>query len=169
MLSHAKDGKRQEEEGEGPELSWPGSLFWITLVTVFISLLSQWIVDAIEGGSRDMKIPLPFLATILLPVVGNAAEHVSCYRSLLIPSPLYHSHHSHSVAPQASAVIFAFRNRVELALGICVGSSTQVITSTTSTPTSTTLVLALTLTLGPLDPPLRWPCSSCPLLQSSHG
>lgn len=50
---------------------------------------------------RLFSSPAAFIATILLPLVGNAAEH-------------------------ASAVIFAVRNRVELALGICVGSSTQV-------------------------------------------
>lgn len=86
---------------EGPELSWPGALIWITIITVLISCLSQWIVDAIEGASDELHIPMPFLATILLPIVGNAAEH-------------------------ASAIIFAARNRVEVALGVAVGSSTQV-------------------------------------------
>ena len=31
-----------------PELSWPGCFVWMTLLTLGISLLSQWIVDAIE-------------------------------------------------------------------------------------------------------------------------
>lgn len=39
---------------------------------------------------------MPFLTTILLPIVGNAAEH-------------------------ASAIVFAYKNRVEIALGVAVG------------------------------------------------
>ena len=42
-----------------------------------------------------------FIATILVPIVGNAAEH-------------------------ASAVIFAYKNKMAISLGIAVGSSTQV-------------------------------------------
>ena len=44
-----------------------------------------------------MKIPMPFLVTIVLPIVGNAAEH-------------------------ASALIFAWKNRMEIALGVAVGT-----------------------------------------------
>ena len=44
---------------------------------------------------------MPFLTTILVPIVGNAAEH-------------------------ASAVVFAYKNRIEISLGVAVGSSTQV-------------------------------------------
>jgi Ca2+:H+ antiporter len=42
-----------------------------------------------------------FLSAIVLPIVGNACEH-------------------------ASAIVFAGRNKVDLALAIAVGSSTQV-------------------------------------------
>jgi Ca2+:H+ antiporter len=44
---------------------------------------------------------MPFLSTIVLPIVGNAAEH-------------------------ASAIIFAMKNRLEISLGVAIGSSTQV-------------------------------------------
>lgn len=88
-------------DDEEQELSRPGCFFWMALVTAAISLLSEWVVGAIEGASKDLGVPLPFLVTILLPIVGNAAEH-------------------------ASAVLFAMRNRMELALGVAVGSSTQV-------------------------------------------
>ncbi len=94
-------GDLGKEEDEEQELSWVGCFAWMTLVTVLIALLSEWIVSAIEGASRELNVPFPFLVTILLPIVGNAAEH-------------------------ASAIIFAVRNRMELALGVAVGSSTQV-------------------------------------------
>lgn len=54
-----------------------------------------------QGASTALHMPMPFLTTILLPIVGNAAEH-------------------------ASAIVFAYKNRIEIALGVAVGSSTQV-------------------------------------------
>ena len=50
-----------------------------------------------QGASQSLKIPMPFLVTIVLPIVGNAAEH-------------------------ASALIFAWKNRMEIALGVAVGT-----------------------------------------------
>jgi Ca2+:H+ antiporter len=43
-------------------------------------------------------VPLPFLTTIILPIVGNAAEH-------------------------ASALVFAVKNRMEISLGVAMGES----------------------------------------------
>ncbi|GAX81601.1 hypothetical protein CEUSTIGMA_g9029.t1 [Chlamydomonas eustigma] len=88
-------------DDEGPELSMTGCFVWMTLVTAAISVLSEWVVAVIEGASDELHVPLPFLVTILLPIVGNAAEH-------------------------SSAVMFALRDRIEVALGVAVGSSTQV-------------------------------------------
>jgi len=42
-----------------------------------------------------------FIGTILLPIVGNAAEH-------------------------AAAIIFAYKNRMDLCLGIAIGSASQI-------------------------------------------
>lgn len=47
-------------------------------------------------SSPQLKVPMPFLTTIVVPIVGNAAEH-------------------------ASALIFAVKNRMEVALGVAVG------------------------------------------------
>lgn len=38
-----------EEEEEELVLSWVGCFVWLSLVTVFISLLSDYIMDAITG------------------------------------------------------------------------------------------------------------------------
>eukprot|EP00879_Flechtneria_rotunda_P014689 GHRR01015350.1.p1 GENE.GHRR01015350.1~~GHRR01015350.1.p1 ORF type:complete len:168 (+),score=51.07 GHRR01015350.1:51-506(+) len=58
-------------------------------------------MDAITEASKQLRIPMPFLTTIVVPIVGNAAEH-------------------------ASALIFAIKNRMEISLGVAMGSSTQV-------------------------------------------
>src|SRR5689334_10761145 len=85
-----------EEEEEELILSRPGCFIWLTLVTVAISILSDYIMDAITEASVQLKIPMPFLTTIIVPIVGNAAEH-------------------------ASALIFAVKNRMEISLGVAVG------------------------------------------------
>ena len=58
-------------------------------------------MSALEGAATSIGLPVLFIATILLPIVGNAAEH-------------------------ASAVVFAGRDKMDVALGISVGSSTQI-------------------------------------------
>lgn len=90
-----------EEEGEEKVLSKTGCFVWLAIVTVLISILSDYIMGAIRGASKQLKVPMPFLTTIIVPIVGNAAEH-------------------------ASAVVFAYRNRIEISLGVAVGSSTQI-------------------------------------------
>jgi len=78
-----------------------GCLFWLTVITIFISLLSAYLVDAIEGAAESMGMPVAFISVIILPIVGNAAEH-------------------------ASAVIFAMKNKMDIAIGVAIGSATQI-------------------------------------------
>ena len=77
-------------------------------------------VDALEGAAADWGVPNLFLGTIVIPIVGNAAEH-------------------------AAAIIFAWKNKMELSLGIAVGSSTQV-TATTASPSSSSTTSTTTST-----------------------
>lgn len=53
-------------------------------------------VYPISGASKQLRVPMPFLTTIVVPLVGNAAEH-------------------------ASALIFAVKNRMEISLGVAMG------------------------------------------------
>jgi Ca2+:H+ antiporter len=91
----------EEEDDPPPELALSSCLAWMALVTLAIAALSDAVTAAIAEAAAALRVPLPFLATIALPIVGNAAEHFS-------------------------AVGFAARNRMEIALGVAVGSSTQV-------------------------------------------
>ncbi|KAI8466789.1 MAG: Ca2+ antiporter/cation exchanger [Monoraphidium minutum] len=93
--------EEEEDEEEECVLSLWGALVWLAGVTVLISFLSDAVMDSITAASTQLKVPLPFLTTIVVPIVGNAAEH-------------------------ASALIFAVKDRMEVALGVAVGSSTQV-------------------------------------------
>jgi len=84
-----------------PDMPLSSCLVFMALVTAAIAVLSDAVTAAVGAAATSLRIPLPFLATIVLPIIGNACEH-------------------------ASAVSFAARNRMEIALGVAVGSATQV-------------------------------------------
>merc|ERR1712070_859275 len=96
-----EDEGGDDDDEEEPILGVWGAIFWLAVITVFISLLSEYMVDALEGAAENWGVPDLFLGTIIIPIVGNAAEH-------------------------AAAIIFAVKNKMELALGIAVGSATQI-------------------------------------------
>mmetsp|Transcript_25050 Transcript_25050/g.34584 ORF Transcript_25050/g.34584 Transcript_25050/m.34584 type:complete len:449 (-) Transcript_25050:26-1372(-) len=91
----------EDDEDEPPVLGVWGAVFWMGVSALLIALLSEFAIGAIEGAAKKTKMSQFFIAAILLPIVGNAAEH-------------------------ASAIIFALRNRMEISLGVAVGSSAQI-------------------------------------------
>jgi Ca2+:H+ antiporter len=62
---------------------------------------SELLVHAVEPVSRAAGISQLFLGLILIPIVGNAAEHYS-------------------------AIVFAWRNKMDLSLSVAANSSTQI-------------------------------------------
>ncbi|GAU39147.1 hypothetical protein TSUD_147690, partial [Trifolium subterraneum] len=86
---------------EAPEISMWESMIWISILTGGISILSEYLVNTIEGASKEFEMPKSFLSVILLPVIGNAAEHVG-------------------------AVMFAVKDKLDISLGVAVGSSIQI-------------------------------------------
>lgn len=77
------------------------SIFWLAVIAVLIAILSDALSDTIENAAKSVHISGIFLAAIVLPIVGNAAEH-------------------------AGAVMFAMKGKLDLTLGVAVGSSTQI-------------------------------------------
>eukprot|EP00256_Glycine_max_P061796 XP_014631075.1 vacuolar cation/proton exchanger 2 isoform X4 [Glycine max] len=70
---------------------------------LFFQLKSQrnLYVSVNEGASMAWEIPVAFISVILLPLVGNATEH-------------------------ASAIMFAMKDKLDISLGVAIGSSTQI-------------------------------------------
>ncbi|KAL0000374.1 hypothetical protein SO802_014155 [Lithocarpus litseifolius] len=95
----------QIEEGvddeEAPQISKWESVIWLLVITTCVSILSEYLVDTIEGTSIALNIPLSFISVILLPLVGNAVDH-------------------------ASAITFAMKDKLDITLGVSIGSSTQI-------------------------------------------
>ncbi|XP_073150010.1 vacuolar cation/proton exchanger 3-like [Henckelia pumila] len=79
---------------------WSGFI-WLVLMTGIIAVLSEYVVATIEDASNSWGLSINFISVILLPIVGNAAEH-------------------------AGAIIFAFKNKLDISLGVALGSATQI-------------------------------------------
>merc|ERR1712146_120740 len=89
--------EEQEEEGLSPMFS----TVLLLACTYVVYIASECLVDSIEDVSIDYGISKSFIGVILLPIVGNAAEHTT-------------------------AVMAAYKGMMDLALGVAVGSSTQI-------------------------------------------
>lgn len=93
--------------GEGAEAAHPAT--WsvgrgaIVLLasTIGIAVMSETLVSSLEEAAHVLGWSQLFMGVILIPIVGNAAEHVT-------------------------AVAVATKNKMDLSLGIAVGSSTQI-------------------------------------------
>ncbi|XP_057797055.1 vacuolar cation/proton exchanger 2-like [Salvia miltiorrhiza] len=90
-----------DEEDDAPEISYCESIVWLAVLTLWISVLSGYLVDTIQGASDSMNIPIVFISVVLLPIVGNATEH-------------------------ASAIMFAMKDKLDITIGVAIGSSTQI-------------------------------------------
>jgi len=89
------------EKEEPAVLSLPLALMLLLVCTIIVAVLSELMVDSIEGVVKEVGIPEAFVGVILLPIVGNACEH-------------------------ASAIRMAYHNKMATAIAIAVGSSTQI-------------------------------------------
>jgi Ca2+:H+ antiporter len=87
-----------EADEEIPELSIPMTLGLLGVVTVLVAITAEWLVDSIDGLASGGGISKEFIGLILLPIVGNAAEH-------------------------ATAVTVSVKDKLTLSLGVAVGSS----------------------------------------------
>ncbi|KAI4669308.1 uncharacterized protein J4E79_001351 [Alternaria viburni] len=91
----------EEEEFETPSLSVLGALVTLAISTTLVAFCSEFMVESIEGLTDTGKISTTFVGLILLPIVGNAAEH-------------------------ATAVTVAIKDKMDLSIGVAVGSSMQI-------------------------------------------
>jgi Ca2+:H+ antiporter len=92
---------RTPEEGEEPRWSRRRAIGLLLVATAFVALESEFLVSSLEPALADIGLSEFFVGLILIPIVGNAAEH-------------------------SSAVLFALRNKVDVTLEIAIGSSTQI-------------------------------------------
>jgi Ca2+:H+ antiporter len=90
----------EEEEGEQP---WTvrRSVIALAIAGVAVGVMSEILVGSIEEASHGIGLSPFFVSLIVVAIVGNAAEHWV-------------------------AVYFAARDRMDLSIGIAIGSSAQI-------------------------------------------
>eukprot|EP00931_Biecheleriopsis_adriatica_P123992 TRINITY_DN9906_c0_g1_i1.p1 TRINITY_DN9906_c0_g1~~TRINITY_DN9906_c0_g1_i1.p1 ORF type:complete len:494 (+),score=79.40 TRINITY_DN9906_c0_g1_i1:86-1567(+) len=100
-LAADEDNEEDDDDDVGAGLTKGCAMLLMAVTTLIVALNSDCLVRAIETVVKDNGIPESFIGVILLPIAGNACEH-------------------------ASAIRFAMVDRPGLAIGIAVGSSTQI-------------------------------------------
>ncbi len=94
-----KVGHEQEESGD--HWSRTKSIVVLLAATGFVALISEFLVGAVEAARGALGFTEVFVGVIVVAIIGNAAEH-------------------------SSAVMMAMRNKMDLTLGIALGSSLQI-------------------------------------------
>ena len=90
------------EEKDEPNLSLWVAIATLTISTVLVALNAEYLVDSINAVTcKSNSVSKNFVGLILLPIVGNAAEH-------------------------ATAVTVAIKDKMDLSIGVAVGSSMQI-------------------------------------------
>ncbi len=69
--------------------------------TVLVALMSEFLVGALEPTVEQLGVSKLFVGLIVVPIVGNAAEH-------------------------SSAIFLAMKNQMDVSIEIAIGSSTQI-------------------------------------------
>jgi len=90
-------------EAERHHEPWSIKRAVLTLLTAtaFVALISEFLVGAVEGARETLGLTEVFVGVIIVAIIGNAAEH-------------------------SSAILMAMRNKMDLSIGIAVGSSLQI-------------------------------------------
>eukprot|EP00559_Dactyliosolen_fragilissimus_P009801 CAMPEP_0184873838 /NCGR_PEP_ID=MMETSP0580-20130426/42060_1 /TAXON_ID=1118495 /ORGANISM="Dactyliosolen fragilissimus" /LENGTH=324 /DNA_ID=CAMNT_0027376777 /DNA_START=505 /DNA_END=1479 /DNA_ORIENTATION=- len=99
LYTHAKFF--HDEDDEDAQLPFPVGLGGLTLITYIISVLSDYLVESLDGFCSESGISKTFVGLIILPIVGNAVEHIT-------------------------AVSVAMKDKMDLAIGVAIGSSVQI-------------------------------------------
>ncbi|KAJ5586864.1 Vacuolar calcium ion transporter [Penicillium hispanicum] len=73
----------------------------LILVTILVAVCADYLVGSIDSIVEKTGMSKTFIGLVLIPIVGNAAEHVT-------------------------AVVVAYKNKMDLAIGVAIGSSLQI-------------------------------------------
>ncbi|KFA61516.1 hypothetical protein S40285_04549 [Stachybotrys chlorohalonatus IBT 40285] len=92
---------QDSEDEEEPSLGPAAAAAVLVVVTLLVAICAEFLVGSIDDIVESAKISKAFIGLILIPIVGNAAEHVT-------------------------AVVVAIRNKMDLAMGVAIGSSIQI-------------------------------------------
>ena len=103
LRTHPEDFTSKEKHAETEEARWalPRAVGVLVAASVGAAVMSEMLVGSVEGASASLGMSKAFVGMMVLAIIGGAAE-------------------------LGSAVTMARRNRMDLALGIAMGSSIQI-------------------------------------------
>ncbi|MFN8492240.1 MAG: calcium/proton exchanger [Caldilineaceae bacterium] len=138
LITHKDLLSSSDEEAGEHAAGWsiPRAVGILLVATVLIAFMSEFLVGALEGFTSALGLSATFVGLIVIPIIGNAAEH-------------------------ASAVTFAMRNKMDLAVVIAIGSALQIALLVAP------LLVLLSWAIGqPMDLVLRGPLELTALIGS---
>lgn len=102
LVTHRELFEGSAPTGQDEESPWPlwQSIIALAMATAFVAWLSEFLVGSIEAARHALGLSEIFVGVVVIAFVGNAAEH-------------------------STAVWSAWKNKMDLSLGIATGSSLQ--------------------------------------------
>jgi Ca2+:H+ antiporter len=98
---HLFRGSEEDVDGKDSEWSRRKAIIILLIATAFVGLLSEFLVGTIENVRDSVGLTEVFVGVIVVAIVGNAAEH-------------------------STAILMAMKNKMDLTIGIAIGSSLQI-------------------------------------------
>jgi len=96
-----EETQNEEEDRKTRILSPVPAGIAMVVITIIVAVCAEYLVDSIDAIVETTHISKTFIGLILLPIVGNAAEHVT-------------------------ACLVAYKKKMDLAIGVALGSSLQI-------------------------------------------
>lgn len=94
-------GESQQEHDEDPTMTMPQAIALLLGSTLLVAFMSEMLVGSVQHVTKEWGLSEMFIGVILVPIIGNAAEHLT-------------------------AVTVALKDKMDLSLGIAIGSTTQI-------------------------------------------
>ncbi|MDX2038042.1 MAG: calcium/proton exchanger [Isosphaeraceae bacterium] len=123
LVTHKDIYRGEGEHHHAGEPSWTIRQASIVLLvaTIFVAWMSEILVGAVESTAETLGMNSVFMGVVVVAIIGNAAEH-------------------------STAILMAMKNRMDLAVGISLGSALQI-----ALFVAPTLVFASYLREEPMD------------------
>lgn len=101
LFAGQRPGKGGRGEKEDTVWSISKAVTILALATIVVAFMSEFLVGSVEAARESLGLTEVFVGVIIVAIIGNAAEH-------------------------STAVLAALKNKVDLSLGIAIGSSLQI-------------------------------------------
>ena len=128
VFSFSMPGQKFEDEAGHARWSTREAVIALAVTAVATGIVSEVLVDSIKPTVEQLGVPRPFVGLILVPFIGNVAEHFS-------------------------AVRLAYRNRVDFSMAIAYGSGIQIALGASGIAVFSSILLGneLSLVFDPLQ------------------